>query len=771
MDVTCERCGTEYEFEETLVSDRGTTVKCTHCGHLFKVYRGGRPSSPTAAPDPWTLRRRNGTTLTISALRDLQRFITRGELSREDEISRKGEPWKALGSIAELQSFFTAARALGSVPPASMRPRPDATAPFLAAVNTPYRPSPSSHPVATDSLNAADYTETTVRDQARPSMTGQLFPPAPAFGRAPPGAAPPATRGIAQPIAARTGSTLRPGAVPPAPVAFPQPRPAPAPPSPPSVQPVPAAVVRSAPPPRAVVSRDAIAQTLPARPMRLHVDEDDEQLSLPRTRSRIGLWIALVAVAVMAGSVIAGWSQIMSILGFEESDGRLAGFLARGDRSLARDDPPGYATASNEYIRATALDERNVRALVSLATVNAAWAQTLQFRASDLEASAANDPTLRGEANRLRTEQREKADEARRYAEDALRQDPTSTLAEIALSDALRLSGDRSGARNHLARARASQPDPSAELLLVSGLLQADDASGDLTVARSDLEAAVRKAPRWIRARLTLARALLRAPDPSAARAQIEAVLSLAADHPEALHLRQAMDQGLPPAAPVVVVPDAGVPDAAPAPPPSTTEIVPPVSAVAPTEPTAPLGAPPGRDYDWYVEQADLRITRGDIGGAREYAEEALGQRPNGAEALTILGAIAVDTGDFGRAIELYRRAAQQGYSDAWVELGDTYRAIGRRTDAIAAYEEYLARRPDGSRAVAARNHLENLRRQEPPATPPEQTTPLPAPGSEPPIEPAPPPSSDPRELPAPIGADPNNPPPSSDTPAVGSEP
>ena len=37
MDVTCERCGTEYEFDETLVSERGTTVKCTNCGHLFNL--------------------------------------------------------------------------------------------------------------------------------------------------------------------------------------------------------------------------------------------------------------------------------------------------------------------------------------------------------------------------------------------------------------------------------------------------------------------------------------------------------------------------------------------------------------------------------------------------------------------------------------------------------------------------------------------------------------------------------------------------------------
>ena len=32
MDVTCERCGTEYDFDDALVSERGTTVKCTNCG-------------------------------------------------------------------------------------------------------------------------------------------------------------------------------------------------------------------------------------------------------------------------------------------------------------------------------------------------------------------------------------------------------------------------------------------------------------------------------------------------------------------------------------------------------------------------------------------------------------------------------------------------------------------------------------------------------------------------------------------------------------------
>ena len=113
MDVTCERCGTEYDFDETLVSERGTTVKCTNCGHLFKVFRPGAAAAEAepGAPRAWSIRRRDGATETLGTLRELQRRITEGALDEEDLISRSGEGWKRLGDIAELETFFQAARA------------------------------------------------------------------------------------------------------------------------------------------------------------------------------------------------------------------------------------------------------------------------------------------------------------------------------------------------------------------------------------------------------------------------------------------------------------------------------------------------------------------------------------------------------------------------------------------------------------------------------------------------------------------------------------
>ena len=39
MDVKCEQCGTEYEFDDSRVTETGINVKCTHCGHIFRVAR------------------------------------------------------------------------------------------------------------------------------------------------------------------------------------------------------------------------------------------------------------------------------------------------------------------------------------------------------------------------------------------------------------------------------------------------------------------------------------------------------------------------------------------------------------------------------------------------------------------------------------------------------------------------------------------------------------------------------------------------------------
>lgn len=135
MDVRCERCKTEYEFDEERITEAGVTVKCTTCSHIFKVkkkalvvtvpikpgeeeaHEGNGISSlsgaavgpsPAAADKPreWKVRQASGNVFTFKELTTLQKWIVERKVSRDDEISLTGETWKRLGNIAELASFF-----------------------------------------------------------------------------------------------------------------------------------------------------------------------------------------------------------------------------------------------------------------------------------------------------------------------------------------------------------------------------------------------------------------------------------------------------------------------------------------------------------------------------------------------------------------------------------------------------------------------------------------------------------------------------------------
>ena len=112
MDVRCERCSTEYEFDDALVSGRGTTVKCTNCGHKFKIRR----SDGDFSEDFWNVHTGDGRTLVFTSLRELQRAIQTNLVDRADLLSRGGLKQKPIGQIPELAPFFDQRDARRSVP-------------------------------------------------------------------------------------------------------------------------------------------------------------------------------------------------------------------------------------------------------------------------------------------------------------------------------------------------------------------------------------------------------------------------------------------------------------------------------------------------------------------------------------------------------------------------------------------------------------------------------------------------------------------------------
>ena len=119
MDVRCDKCGTEYEFDEARVGDGGVTVKCTNCSFVFRVRRPDAPrrgssaiasgsggSGPAKAQE-WLVKKPDGQMIAFRELTTLQKWIVEGRIGRDDEISRNQETWKRLGNISELEPFFS----------------------------------------------------------------------------------------------------------------------------------------------------------------------------------------------------------------------------------------------------------------------------------------------------------------------------------------------------------------------------------------------------------------------------------------------------------------------------------------------------------------------------------------------------------------------------------------------------------------------------------------------------------------------------------------
>ena len=126
MDVRCRQCGTEYELDDARVAAAGTTVKCSNCGHVFKVLPGGStkdasgalrpapgpeptpplgtpPSQPpqSSSPPPvsdWMVKKVDGQVFRFKELTTLQKWIVERKVVRDDEISRTGKSWKKLGA-------------------------------------------------------------------------------------------------------------------------------------------------------------------------------------------------------------------------------------------------------------------------------------------------------------------------------------------------------------------------------------------------------------------------------------------------------------------------------------------------------------------------------------------------------------------------------------------------------------------------------------------------------------------------------------------------
>lgn len=129
MDVRCDRCQTEYELEDAKISDLGTEVQCSDCGHLFTIRRDPvralKGDASQTAPAEWTVETSLGQTHHLQDMATLHRWIIERRLGRQDRVSRDGQTWQHLGDLPDLAPFFeivdSAERARTADTPAPIR--------------------------------------------------------------------------------------------------------------------------------------------------------------------------------------------------------------------------------------------------------------------------------------------------------------------------------------------------------------------------------------------------------------------------------------------------------------------------------------------------------------------------------------------------------------------------------------------------------------------------------------------------------------------------
>ncbi|MHB1845377.1 MAG: zinc-ribbon domain-containing protein [Deltaproteobacteria bacterium] len=280
MDVRCERCRTEYEFDETYLTDVGVAVKCTTCGHVFKVRKTVAPEPAPLRPREWKLRRRSGEVISCKDLGELQRWIVERRVSRDDEVSLSGDAWRALGGMPELASFFQvveaaeqaqlqvqqqAARATGSAPT-----RVSPSAGWDAGPPPPRRQRDEPAWASDDAQGSDDDLDQALKRAVKPSRAPLVIGLLAFLGAAGGGAywfmqqRPPPAKPAARPPVA-VAIPLPPAAPVAAPVAAPGAVPAPAAGAPAAPTPPPAAVAQAVPPhPAAPAPVPAPAPVVPA---------------------------------------------------------------------------------------------------------------------------------------------------------------------------------------------------------------------------------------------------------------------------------------------------------------------------------------------------------------------------------------------------------------------------------------------------------------------------------------------------------------------------
>ncbi len=741
MYVQCERCKTEYDFDDALVSERGTTVKCTNCAHQFRVKR----ASSGGQQDRWVVTTTTGQELIFTSLKELQRAIIAKLVGRGDSLARGSAPPRVLGAIAELEPFFENAEPGKASPavqearttqprkPHSSRPPPvpGAAVPALTPPVKRVRSEPPPARPRVDTLRP--YGDLAAAPPADPNatLTEHPVPKAADVVGAPPPDLDDSGENESDPSTARMPTNLIPVAaiapqMPPqrsaaadlgrtagmqAPANSP-PKPPPPPvrqaSAPPAREVAPQRASNPPPLPKRAPSQPAIARpqqneiertsplpppTRPVRRVMASVDDEVDSLPISTTPRRLGGWFVLAVIVAGVGVIGAYMGRSYLEKGVHASsadaplDPRAQQYLTAGEAALLQGD---LDAAKTNFDKASGVAEKDPRVLLPearLATIRAdvPWLKQrlLAPPGVDVPASAQADVA----ANKALLD--DLAAKAKKAADDAIAASPDDPAALRVKVDALRIAGDRDAARALVGRVatNASQPDTA----YVLGALDLAELDPPWSVVLERLRTAAAGEAGLGRARAALSYALARSGDVSQAKQEADRLAALAHPPPLVRELRAFIDGATASAAN-----DGGI---------AAGNGATPVSVDVSKLPTAANpaanagGGGASSDPRTLTAQADAARQKKDFPRARLLYESALAKNPNDSEALSGLGDVSHDEKDLQSAEAFYKRAigVNPTFLPALIGLADATWDLGDRPGAQKQYKEITDRFPDGS--------------------------------------------------------------------------
>ncbi|MBK6685617.1 MAG: zinc-ribbon domain-containing protein [Deltaproteobacteria bacterium] len=748
MDVRCDKCSTEYEFDENRIGANGVTVKCTACGFVFKVRR---PSTPGRSLPPranthigkgpqgkeWLVKKPDGQMIAFRELTTLQKWIVEGRISREDEISKNGETWKRLGNILELEPFFSVyekAQALTGDVPGRLELRG-------SEVLSAHSPIPTIGPdVGPRSAMSALPLSIPPRASDTPYQT---LPPPP----------PPPAPTIPVPVPPSSNGAHGPGIRATIPQASTGPRQISEGPS--SRRSEAALAVDLTPPPSSGLDRSLQLGPAPASfnrdtfdiPDRRRYEREEEEVR-SRSTSRVVLFSVLTVLAAAGGGIAAGVygpdgnpiKELLLRYGLlppAKDDGAYR-LVEEAQKTLDLDALPHQQKALTLLAQAQALRPSDPVIAAERAFMAAHLAATQQRWAEDLEGAAQRAQEVIDRWREAKKEQKAKKDgdapapelpkpatpepkdllavakekrelmaTALKEAEDLLiaanKIEPNSLEAARAAAGIRLVRRDPVGLAEALGRAKTvidkSGRADAATLYLEAAALAIsgpEDGSGaDRVIALTDQALTTR--PTLIRARILEARARLQKGDLEGSKRALDLVRGVVPDHEEAqrLHDQRELLQKKKDEAEK-----------------AAKEAAPPPVAEAPAESEKP--EEPVKDFDYWMKTADRLREKDRTTQALNAYGRAADLKPNSAETHTGKGWCFLDLEKPQAALAAFERAlsVNDKYADAYYGMAEAHRVLNHKPEAIAAYEQYLARAPSGTaERKAVQRAIEELKK------------------------------------------------------------